>query len=63
MEQELINYLSAGGDLGSWALVLFIWRLDRRLAALEQWVNWSRSGATLGPLYPVKPKENTGLGQ
>ena len=42
MEQELINYLSAGGDLGNWALVLFIWRLDRRLATLEQMVGWMR---------------------
>lgn len=43
MDAEMIKILSAGGDLSSWAMVLFIWRLDRRLAALEQLVNWMRS--------------------
>tara|TARA_B100001971_G_C18257926_1_gene583872 strand:+ start:1445 stop:1567 length:123 start_codon:yes stop_codon:yes gene_type:complete len=31
----LLQYLQAGGDVGIWVAVAGLWRLDRRLFALE----------------------------
>jgi len=35
MELELLNMLSAGGDVATMALVYFIWRLERRIYRVE----------------------------
>lgn len=32
---ELLQMLSAGGDLATLAIVAFLWRLDRRVVHLE----------------------------
>ena len=32
---EVLEFLSAGGDVGVWALVVLMWRFDRRLVRLE----------------------------
>ena len=35
MEFELLKMLSAGGDLATIAVMYALWRMDRRLLALE----------------------------
>ena len=35
MELEVLNFLSAGGDVATIALVYAMWKFDRRLFALE----------------------------
>ena len=35
MELKLIEFLGAGGDLATIALLFIMWRFDRRLYALE----------------------------
>ena len=32
---ELLTYLAAGGDAFTIGLVIYLWRLDRRILALE----------------------------
>lgn len=33
--EELLKYLAAGGNLSMMALVVFMWRFDRRLVKIE----------------------------
>ncbi|MDP2505647.1 hypothetical protein [Oceanobacter sp. 3_MG-2023] len=63
MNEQLYQVLAAGGDLGVWALVVVLWRFDRRLAALEAWVHWVQNGATSGPLFPNTIGSNKPQGQ
>lgn len=35
MELELLKVLGAGGDVATVALVIFLWRYDRRLLKIE----------------------------
>ena len=35
MEQEFLNYLQLGGNTGIVALIYLLWKIDRRLLALE----------------------------
>lgn len=37
MELGLLQALSAGGDLATIALVVILWKLDRRVLVLELW--------------------------
>jgi len=36
MEFELLKLLSAGGDLGIFVLIYFLWKFDRRVVRLEE---------------------------
>lgn len=37
MDPTLVTLLAAGGDLATIALLVVMWRFDRRLLALEIW--------------------------
>ncbi len=36
MELELLKILSAGGDLGIFVLIYFLWKFDRRIIMVEE---------------------------
>ena len=35
MEAEFFQALAIGGDVGVWALIYFLWKLERRVFVLE----------------------------
>jgi hypothetical protein len=41
---DLLNMLAAGGDVGIWAVVFGLYKLDKRILMLEFWIDQLRRG-------------------